>query len=37
MHKEIKSLDIREVYACVFQPVEKTMRMLFKQIRLSSW
>ena len=31
MHQEIKILDIREVYACVFRPVKSTMRMLFKQ------
>jgi len=31
MHQEIKSLDIREVYASIFQPAKTTMRMLFKQ------
>ena len=33
MAQEVKlaSLDIRNIYACVFRPVESTMHMLFKQ------
>jgi len=30
LHKEIKILDIREVYARVFRPVKSMVRMLFK-------
>jgi len=32
MHQEIKSLDIREVYASVFRPVERMMLMLFNKM-----
>jgi len=30
MHQEINSPDISKVYACVFRPIKRTMRMLFK-------
>jgi len=35
MHQEINSPDISKVYACVFRPVKKTMRALYKHISLT--
>jgi len=34
MHQEINSPDISKAYACVFQPVKRPMRTLYKHISL---
>jgi len=34
MHQKINSPDISKVYACVFRPVKRPMRTLYKHISL---